>query len=269
LVELTDRLLAVLDGHMQAWEDQDVEAILAYWGNETVHEDAGFGVELSGAELTEMPAGFFVTFPGFGWKVTDVFVANDVVLDISDGWGVSLRGQDFTEDQPMIEVDRTEVTDDGTLGRWTRYYGLATYELWNANRTRMEAAYSLIEAYRAAWTSPDPSTLASIYAPDATRTDSLFGQTQTGADEIAGFAAAFAAANPGAELRTGLGFSDNRRAVTNPERIGSVFTIDLVDAAGDPCTVRMAVILAVAEGMIFHEEVFWNADSLIACDWAV
>jgi len=155
------------------------------------------------------------------------------------------------------------VEQDGTLGRWTLFYGLETYEAWNANRTRMDAAESLLEQYRAAWESGDPARMRALYANGAVRVDTLFDVEHATAEEIARYAAEFAGAHPGIAIAPAEAFGDNRRAITNPERVGSSFTI--VDGS---CTVRMAVILTADAGLITDEEVFWDPDTLLECGWA-
>jgi hypothetical protein len=268
LEEIALRLLEVLDGHAAAWKSGDPDAVRGYWGDGTIHEDTGFGVLLAGDELLEMPESFFREFPDFDWEVTEAFISADVVLDVSEAWGVGLRGVEFSPDDPMLEIDRTEIEEDGTIGRWTLYYGLNTWESWGGNPSRMEAARALIEAYRAAWETGDPTVVAALYSDDAVRTDGLFGLDASGPAEIADFAARFAEANPGAAFTAGVGFSDTRRTARDREQVGSTFEIEVPTVGGESCTVRMAVILTADGGSIVAEEVFWEPESLLACGWS-
>jgi ketosteroid isomerase-like protein len=258
-------LTETLEGHVAAWNAQDADAVRAFWDGGTIHEDTGFGVEVSGEELFSMPEGFFRDFAPFRWEIAEVFVAANVGLAVTRMY---LPGDNPTENEPLIEVDRIEVDDAGIMGRWTLFYGLETYELWNAADFRMDAAYSLLDAYTAAWQSGDPAQVAALYAPDAERDDSLFGLRQSSPQGIAAFAAEFFGWYPDVALNPGVGFSDTRTSAGNPERVGSVYELQVRGAQGEPCTVRTAVILTAADGLIVHEEVFWDAASLLACGLA-
>lgn len=258
-----DRLTRVVDGHIAAWQAQDADLIRSFWGPDTIHEDTGFGVLLSGDELFAMPDGFFLNIPDFAWEITEILVSTGVALEVSNGWNVQLKAYAFTQEVPLHEIDRYEVDATGTLGRWTLLYGLDTYELWQASPSRMAVAYDLLDAYAAAWQSGDQDQIAALYAPDAVRLDSVFGLELTGVGEIQAHAADFVAWYPNSSLTQRMGFSSNRLSARQPERIGSLFDIDV-----DDCTVTTASILTVLDGLIVNDEVFWDATSLVDCGWA-
>lgn len=255
-------------GHVAAWTDHDPDAIRSYWDDETVHEDTGFLVEISAPDLYAMPDGFFDAYPDFQWEVDQVFVASDVALAVTRGWDIELRGLNFVEDDPLWEFDRIEVDPHGRLGRWTLFYGLTTYRAWSALDSRLDDAESLVRAYAEAWGSGDSASVAALYTADARRVDSLFGVELEGVDAIETHAEQFSSWLSDAALTARFIFSDTRLGFRDPERIGAVFTLRGVDADGSACDIDMAVILSSTEGKVIHDEVFWDADSLLACGWA-
>ncbi len=263
-----DLLGGTVTGHVAAWMEQDPDAIRSYWDDDTVHEDTGFLLELSGPDLLSMPDWFFDDAPDFKWEVDQVFVADGVALEVTRAWGIELRGFDFVEDEPLWEIDRIEVDPDGTLGRWTLFYDLDTYREWSALDSRIDDAESLIRAYADAWGSGDSAEVGALYAADAHRVDSLFGVDLAGIDAIEAHAARFSSWVSDAGFSPHLIFSDSRLGFRDPERIGAVFTLGGVDGEGSECDIDMAVVLSSTDGTIVHDEVFWDADSLLACGWA-
>lgn len=261
-------LAETVTGHVAAWMKHDPEEIRSYWDAETVHEDTGFLVELTGPQLFTMPDGFFDGYPDFQWTVDQVFVADGVALAATSAWAIDLRDFSFSEAVPLREIDRIEVDPDGTLGRWTLFYDLDAYREWHALDSRLDEAESLVRSYADAWGSGDPKQVIALYAPDARRVDSLFGVDLEGADAIEAHAERFSSWYPDAALTDRLIFSDTRLGFEEPERIGAVLTMHGAGADGSDCAVDMAVILSSSEGSIVHEEVFWDADSLLACGWA-
>jgi hypothetical protein len=266
--EMATQMTTVLSEHASAWTARDPDAVRAFWDARTIHEDTGFGVELSGSELFAMPDGFFIEYPLFAWEIDEILIADGVALDVSRGWGVELRGQAFTREFPLWEVDRTEIDAAGKIGRWTLYYGLETYALWRANETRMTSARELLARYAAAWGSGSPDEVGAIYVPDAGRVDSLFGRDQGGRGEIEAWAKDFFRRYPTVTLTPGIAFGDNLRAMKDPERVGSLFTMLVEDGVGGTCSLTMAVILAAREGRIIAEEVFWSPVDIVTCGWA-
>jgi hypothetical protein len=258
----------VLVGHVDAWMDHDTDAIRAYWDDETVHEDTGFLVEISGPELFGMPDGLLEDTPDFEWRVDRVFVSDGVALEVTRAWGIELRGRAFVEDDPLWEIDRIEVDPDRTLGRWTLFYDLGAYRDWNALDSRLEDAESIIDAYAHAWGTGDSTSIEALYAADARRVDTLFGVDLEGVDALTAHAEQFSSWLSDDVFTVTLIFSDSRLGFRDPERVGAVFTLESADADGSACDIGMAVILSSTDGAIIHDEVFWDADTLVECGWA-
>jgi hypothetical protein len=259
---LFTHLDTVVRAHAEAWTAQDVDAILAFYDAETVHDDSLFGVWLQGDDLFAMPQGFIDGFGDYRSRVTDVMIRPGVALVFDEGFGMTLRGVEFTEDAPMLEVDRIEVDDDGILGTWSLWYDLEMWELWGSPGFRMAIASNVLDAYEASWSSADPDVIVAMYSAGAERVDGLVGTSAVGPVAIAAVAAELA--GDGVDLVPGARFSDSRKAAADVDVIGSVF--ELVQPDG--CSIRTAVVLTVEGGLISHEEAFWDADSLVECGWA-
>ncbi|HSM01674.1 MAG TPA: nuclear transport factor 2 family protein [Acidimicrobiia bacterium] len=266
LETISSHVSGVVLGHGDAWARADVDAILAFWDDETIHEDTGFNQLLTGEALFAMPDGFDADYPDFRWDHVDLFVSRDAAIDVTAGWGVTLKGIEFTEAEAMGEIDRIEVDADGTIGRWTIFYDLATWEVWRSPPFRLEDALRVIGSYEEAWESGDVEAVRSLYASDAERRDTLLG-TGGSVDDAARFAAAFFEAYPAASLQPGVAFADSRQTSARPgERVGSVFEIGL--GPDESCSLRMAVLFELDGDAITAEEVFWDPDSLVECGWA-
>jgi len=266
LVRIVDHLEGTLVGFATAWTAHDSEGVLSSFGDHTIHEDTGFGLLITGADLDAF--GEFEESDHTVWSMNEVFVADGVALDVSEAWDLDLSGHRFTADDPLYEIDRTEVLPDGTIGRWTLFYSLETYAAWHAPESRIAAARDVVDGYRRAWQSRDASRVEALYTDDAVRVDSLFGRVAAGSDEIGAEASVLFDRSRGTSFVPGVVFADNRRSLLSPERVGATMDVAVESLDGETCTVRMAVILTVLDGLITHEEVFWNADSLIACGWA-
>lgn len=260
--EMAAFLRAVVEAHAAAWMSGDPSSVLALYDGDTVHDDSLFGVLLQGEELFAMPRSFFADFPGYGVRVVDVFVRPGVALEFSEGYGVTLRGIAFTEDEPMREVDRIEVGDDGLLGRWSLLYGLDMWEIWGAPGFRMDAATEVLAAHAAAWAAPDPAAFAALYSSNAERVDDLVGLSGTGSGVIHDLAVRLAGLT--GDVAQTWSFADSRTAAAEVEIVGAVYRV--TTSAG--CGVRFATLLTVSGGVIEHEEIFWDPDALLACGWA-
>lgn len=259
----------VLQGHSDAWNAMDPEAITAFWDDEMVFEDTGNADLLSGDRLFAMPEAMATFNPESRGRITDIFVARGVALYLLDGWGVDFESVSYTEDDPFQEVGRIQLGTEGTFERWTIYYGIEFYERANALRSLVTAARSLLDSYSAAWQTGDAAEIAALYSDEAVFVDSFFDTEPVGNVEIREHAASFFGWYPQANFARRLVFTDNRATINDSDRVGLVLRIGNVGTGGSDCTVEMAVILTAEDGLIVHEERFWDAESLISCGWAI
>ncbi len=120
----------------------------------------------------------------------------------------------------------------------------------------------LLQDYATAWSSGDPETVASLYDPKVVRTDSLFEKSQQGISAVKELVTNFFTWYPGVrlDLEDSLQWSDKDQ--------GGVYAIHVTDQAGKPCDVRAIILLESFQNKIISEQLFYNADSLIACGWA-
>jgi len=267
LEALAGRLTPIVQAHAAAWDARDVEAILALYTPETVFEDTGFGDLISGEELPGFLRGVFISAPRMRFRLTDLFVGREGAVAVDDWYDLTLSSHQFTEDDPIVEADRFDISE-GKIVHWTLYYSLATYETWGGGlESRMADATTLLEGYAAAWSSGSPDQVADLYAPDAVRQDTLFDDTEEGPGAIAAFAADFFAWYPGVTWAQTLGFSDSRNSVREPEQVGAVFDVTVPTADGT-CPVRIAVILTASNGKILDERLYYDPETLTTCDLA-
>jgi ketosteroid isomerase-like protein len=266
LEALVGRLTPIVQAHAAAWDARDVEGILALYTPETVFEDTGFGDLVSGEELRGFLRGVFISAPLMRFRLTDLFVGREGAVAVDDWYGLTLRSHQFTEDDPVVEADRFDISE-GKIDHWTLYYSLATYQTWGGLDSRMADATTLLEGYAAAWSSGSPEQVADLYAPDAVRQDTLFDDTEQGPEAIAAFAADFFAWYPGVTWVQTLGFSDSRNAVNDPEQVGAVFDATVPTADG-MCPVRIAVILTASHGKILGERLYYDPETVTTCSWA-
>jgi hypothetical protein len=179
-------------------------------------------------------------------------------------WDITLRGYEFTQDDPLVEIDLLETRGD-RISYWTLLYGLDTLEKVGWTGERLDEARSLLSSYSSAWSSGDPRIVGDLYAHDAVREDTIFGQRAEGRRAISSFAESFFAWYPGAQWKLLLPFGDGR--LQGPV-VGGVFALKVSGPSGERCEVQAAVLLKTSDDQIVREALYYGGDSLISCGWA-
>ena len=128
--------------------------------------------------------------------------------------------------------------------------------------------HKLTSAYANAWSSGDQAAIDRLYAPGAVREDMVFGDRQEGRDEVTAFASRFRQWYPGARFTVTRPYGVGTPVTPGRPVVAAELEIGTAAADGSPCTVKGVVFLETKNGLIASERVYYDADSLIACDWA-
>ena len=234
----------------------DWSKIRQIFNEDIVHHD-GAPVYSGIDEIESMYAEeIFINFPKLGCRLGDSFIDQEDGLAIVEFW--NLFG--YTKDNPTRGYWLFEVVD-GRISYWTLLYG-RDFLVRLASGHRIDE--ELLADYAAAWSSDDPDEVASLYAQDAVREDTLFGDYHQGPNEIRGFATDFFSWYPSVRLEYLQSFAEQ-----SPGKVkGGVFAFNVSDLDGAPCAVMVAVLLEPAEEGIERERIYYDAESLVDCGWA-
>ncbi len=243
----------------QAWDSRDLDAIRQLYTDDIVHYD-GYPRFVGIDEVMSMVKSWMVMFPRFRGRLADIYVGRDDGVDVWQLWDMMA----FTQEKPWLEYDQLK-TRAGRIWYWRLWYSPDTLAQIGTDVVDRK----LLESYGGAWSSGNPQAVAALYAPGAVREDSLFSERQQGQGAIQAFAARFFAWYPKVqvELLQPFGETDpgDSRLLRNQ---GGVYAIQVADAAEKPCDVRTLVLLQPSATGVVSETVYYNAESLIACNWA-
>lgn len=198
-------------------------------------------------------------------QLMDQYIGLENGLAVDHLWNFTLGATNYTQDQPMIEVDWLQIRDD-RIAYWSLYYALDIIEgLGMATSTRLDQARTLLSSYQAAWSSGDTQAVSELYASDAVREDMVFMERQEGQKAITSFVKSFFYWYPGLQWSLTLEFGEG---IGEAPITGGLYVIKVNDLNGQPCEVHVAVLLQASEGKITHEALYYEPDSLIKCGWA-
>jgi ketosteroid isomerase-like protein len=256
---------AVASAVVEAWNSGDVDAVREFYTDDIVHHDTSFGAHIVGIDgLVRMASSFMAEYAGTQSRVADWLIGSEDGLVVWELWNITLRGYEFTQDGPLVEVDLLETRGD-RISYWTLYYGLDSLEKVGWSGEPLDEARSLLSSYGSAWSSGDPRIVGDLYARDAVREDTIFGERTEGQGAISSFAESFFAWYPGAQWKLLLPFGDGQH---HAPVVGGVFAITVSGPSGERCEVHAAVLLKTSGDQIVHEALYYGADSLISCGWA-
>ncbi len=256
----------IAGGMLEAWHANDVQAVSNIFSTDAEAYDRSFGDHAVGLDQI---TGLIAIVASFGpdWAAfqTDQYIGLENGLAVDELWNLKFGDIQFTQDHPMMEVDWLQTQND-RISNWTILYGLDTLEELNMPTSqRLEQARSLLSSYQAAWSSGDATAVGQLYTSDAVREDMLFMERQEGQKAIAAFARTFFSWYPGVQWNISLEFGEGRG---DTPITGGLYTINITDLAGQPCKVKMAVLLQTAENLVTHEILYYEPQSLIKCGWA-
>jgi ketosteroid isomerase-like protein len=256
---------AVTSAVVEAWSSGDVDAVRELYTDDIEHHDTSFGAHIVGiVGVVSMASRFMAQYAGMQSRVADRLIGSEDSLDVWELWNITLGGYEFTQDDPLVEVDLLETRGD-RISYWTLFYGLDTLEKVGWTGEPLDEARSLLSSYGSAWSSGDPRIVGDLYARDAVREDTIFGERAEGRGAISSFAESFFAWYPGAQWKLLLPFGERR---LHASVAGGVFAITVSGPSGERCEVHAAVLLETSDDQIVHEALYYGADSLISCGWA-
>jgi ketosteroid isomerase-like protein len=248
--------------NIQAWINKDATLMRQIYTEEVVHHDANVELIKGLENMIQFTNIWKSYFPNYNARVGDTFIdKNDgVYLEESWGWTPECSSKDISSsNNPNINYSWLTLRD-GKISYWWMFYGKDTCPAMIPSDSK------LLQDYAGVWSSGKPQTIASLYAEDAIRQDSLFNENQEGNQAISEFAKNFINWYPGVRLTLLDEFAEGPKVIKR----GGVYSIQISDPGGKPCEVKMLVVLEpdATQSKIAKEWVFYNADSLIACGWA-
>jgi ketosteroid isomerase-like protein len=257
---------ALARAQVDAWNSRDRQAVKVLFAEDAVAEDATFGDYAVG---TDHIAGLVAMVSGFGpsWqaRLKDRYIGLQDGLALDELWNLRFGMSEFTQDDPIVEVDWLR-TRDSRISHWTLFYGLDFMEKVGATTPlRPDQVKSLLSRYQMAWSSGSEREVANLYSSDAIRQDMVFQERLEGRKAIASWASSFFAWYPGAQWSLALAFGEGSG---QSPTTGGLYGISVRDLRGEPCQVQAAVLLHTSQDLIVDEVLYYQAESLARCGWA-
>lgn len=251
----------------EAWNEKDLDAIRAVLTEDIHFIDVSFGDDIKGIEDVMDMARFMCNIaPDLQRKTTRYYIGVDQGVAFYDYWNMWNPFTGYTPEKPYIYVFLFETHGD-LISYWRLFEGFEMLDKHFINDTVANGLQAMIAAYTSAWSSKDPEAIAEIYAVDAVRNDSLFGENQQGLNEIQTFAQSFFSWHPNSRW-TSYDVFGERRYEGTPQTIGSSYGIQITSPTGETCEVMAVVLLQVLDGEIIQEDMYYEPDSLMQCGWA-
>jgi len=243
----------VVTAENDAWNSHDFDAIQQIYTEDVVHFD-GQPMYTGIDEVMGMARKTLQDYPEFKGRMADTFIGRADGIVVWEYWNVL----GYTQAHPIVEYDLVQTREE-RISYWRLFYFPRFMAYLNT-----PVDNTLVEDYASIWSSADPTTVAALYAEDGVKEDTLFGETSTGRAAIESFAANFFAWYPGAKWTLLEPFSEQTPGIMK----GGIYSIQVTDSSGNPCEVRAAVLLTPSGKEIQKENIYYNAESLIAWGWA-
>lgn len=240
--------------------DPDAEAIRRFveaaYSPSIEFRDESMGDDRSGHDdVTRMYQTFLAYFGDADIRFERPLLGDTTAISVIEFWNVALGRHEFTESEPLVEVDVIEIDGD-RVGSLLLFYDLASLRRIRGERPQLDG--SLQDGYAAAWTSASSIALEGLYAAGATRHDGLADDEITGVDAIVAEAGRWSTAlrEPTWTVRLAFGEPSGHQA-------GAVLDIDHLG-----CTVVVGVFLELdEEGLITQERIHYDPEDLRTCGW--
>ncbi len=117
-----------------------------------------------------------------------------------------------------------------------------------------------LDRLQSAWDARDPAAIGALYADGATRHDG-FTADQQGRQQIADWYALLFDAYPSVQMTVAAEYAGG----LGP---GALYALTMTTADGEACTMQLAAVWRLDdEGLIEHEYVYYDADSILTCGW--
>lgn len=252
--------------HAEFWSAHDTDLFDEVYTEDVVHDD-GEDPIVGAEDVSSMASNVLMFFPRLQTRATSLYTAGEECLGVYEYFPVSLSGYDFTEEDPLIEIDLLRARGD-KINYWGLFEDHPTIEKQYPDE---EVVYfllderNLLDSYAAAWSSGETDQVADLYASGATREDVTFAERQDGIEEIRSFARSFFKQYPAVQWNLETPFSGD---ISSGQVAGGTYTIRLEADSSEPCAIEAAVLLWRSGQEISRESIFYDADSLIDCGWA-
>jgi len=249
----------VSSAHMDAWNKHDRNLmVILYTSDITYHEDGIEPMRSGQTSVLWLQSYVLQHWPDYAVRSLDTFIGREDGFDVMEMW----NWMGATKENPFTGYYWYTLRNGKISDLWLFWGSEAFTKIYipEANATFTDKP---LQDYALAWSSGDLQTIASLYATDVVRQDTLYKENQQGSSAVKEFAAQFFAWYPGVRLELLQPFKLDETGMT-----GGVYAIHVTDQAGMPCDVRAVILLELAEEKITKEWIFYNANSLVACGWA-
>jgi len=198
-------------------------------------------------------------------QIGDLYAGRDGGVFL-DGWWGAMGG--WTKQKPGREWFEIGLRD-GLWASVVMFFDRSSLSTMDVplNPKLVSGFPKLLSRYATAWSSGDPKAVAALYAPNALREDTVFGNSEQGRTAIRGYAAQYFAWYPGAQTRLVRPFGDGRMPKSGHPGMGGQLNIRTTGQDGRPCTVKAAAMLETKNGLITNERVYYEAATLKKCGW--
>jgi hypothetical protein len=260
------RCETISQAHAEFWSAHDLDLFEEVYTEDIIHDDGEDPI--TGAEdVSSMASNVLMFFPRLQTRARSLYSAGEECLGVYEYFPLSLGGYDFTEEDPLIEIDLLR-TRDSKIYYWALFEDHPTIEKQSPDEEGIQwiqESRNLLDSYAEAWSSGEVDRVADLYASGATREDLTFGERQEGGEEIRSFAGAYFKQYPALSWELETPFSG---ALSDGQVTGGTFSIQFDGKKSEACVIKAAVLLWRSDQEILKESIFYDADSLFECGWA-
>ena len=260
------RCETIARAHAEFWSAHDMDLFVEVYTEDVVHDD-GEDPIVGADDVSSMASNVLMLFPRLQTRARRLYTAGGECLGVYEYFPLNLGGYDFTEDDPLIEIDLLRARED-RIFYWELFEDHPTIEKQYPDEEAMQylkGERDLLDSYAAAWSSGEMDQVANLYGSGATREDVTFGEQQDGIEEIRSFARAFFKQYPSVQWDLETPFSGD---ISSGQVAGSTYRIRIEEKNSEACVIEAAVLLWRSDDGITKESIFYEADSLIECGWA-
>jgi hypothetical protein len=245
---------------IQAWNRREPDLMHPYISGDIVHHDNNSELATDDDSRLSLLSRSFLANPNYEARLSSTFIGrhDGFIVNESWNWEPVITGESWTIDHPLIEY------------HWITFYQGKISNWWLMYDQNLHSAIdnpldqTLLQDYAIDWSSGDPEVVANLYTPQGVRQDPLFEEYQKGSSAVKEFAAKFFTWYPGVRMDLLQSFGE----IPADKKIGGVYAIHISNQYGIPCDVLALILLELDNEKIDKEWVFYQADSLLACDWA-
>jgi ketosteroid isomerase-like protein len=253
------------NAHIAAWNSKEPDNLREIYTEDIVHFD-GYPLFVGIEDVVSMARNMYMFFPAWEMEVGQTYISDELCLGTWENWGVF----GFTQEAPGLEFDLM-TTRDGRISFWRAFYDQLFYEAFS-HPDLIDDVF--LAQFVTTWSSGDMESIMDMYAPDAVVDDGLFGYSVSGESALSDYMGRFLERSSQAEWVMLESFAEDEAVPAYREDYpfpaqGGIFALSVPDAEGNTCEIRLALIITPNdEGLIISQQVYYQADTLLACGWA-